>query len=216
MPANASNSSPTNKKRRIIMRKSKMSAKYLAKIGILSAIAVVVMLFEIPLPFAPPFYKIDLSEVVVLLGSFSLGPVAGVIIEALKILLNLLINGTDTAGVGEFANFLIGLAYILPAAILYHRKKSLRFAILGMALGAVCITIFGSMMNYYFLLPVYSKFYGLPIDVLVAMGGDVNSNITSLKTLVIFATAPFNLIKAILSSAVVLLTYKKLSPILHK
>lgn len=198
------------------MKKAKISTHYISKIGILSAIAVVVMLFEIPLPFAPPFYKIDLSEVVVLLGSFSMGPLAGAVIEGIKILLNLLINGTDTAGVGEIANFLIGLSFVLPAAILYHRKKSFKTAIVGMLLGTVVMTVFGSAMNYFVLLPVYSKFYGLPLEALVGMGSAVNGAVTDLKTLVIFATAPFNLLKGVLSSAIVLLTYKKLSPILHK
>ena len=92
----------------------KYNAKWMVKVSMLSAVSVVLMLFEFPIPFiAPPFYELDFSEVPVLLGAFALGPLAGVVIELLKILLNLLINGTITAGVGEFANFVIGISFVL-------------------------------------------------------------------------------------------------------
>ena len=95
----------------------------MVEIAMLSAIAVVLMLFEFPLPFiAPPFYELDFSEVPVLIGAFALGPWAGVIIEAIKILLNLVINGTITAFVGEIGNFIIGVAFVLPAALIYNKK----------------------------------------------------------------------------------------------
>ena len=96
----------------------------LVQIGMLAGIAVVLMLFDIPLPFAPSFYQIDLSELPVLIGAFAMGPMAGVLIELIKVLLNLVINGTDTAFVGEFANFLIGCALIVPAALVYQRISS--------------------------------------------------------------------------------------------
>ena len=97
----------------------------MAKVGVLSAMATVLMLFEFPLPIAPSFYELDFSEVAVLIGSFALGPLAGVLIEFIKILINLLINGTDTLFVGELANFLMGCAFVLPAALVYCRKKTL-------------------------------------------------------------------------------------------
>ena len=97
----------------------------LVEIGMLGAIATVLMLFEFPLPFiAPPFYEIDLSEVPVLVGAFALGPVAGATIEFVKILINLLINGTATAFVGEIGNYIIGCSFIIPAALIYKKKKS--------------------------------------------------------------------------------------------
>ena len=84
----------------------KLGVKALVQIGMLSAIAIILMMFEIPLPFAPTFYKIDLSEVPVLVGCFAMGPMAGVLVELVKILLNLVMTGTSTAGVGEIANFI--------------------------------------------------------------------------------------------------------------
>ena len=99
----------------------KLNTKKLTQIGMLSAVSVVLMLIEFPLPFlAPGFYKLDLSEVPVLIGCFSMGPVAGVMIELIKVLLNLVINGTETACVGELANFVVGCAFILPAGLIYR------------------------------------------------------------------------------------------------
>lgn len=182
----------------------------------LGAVALVLMLFEIPLPFAPSFYKIDFSEVPVLIGSFAMGPVAGVLVELVKILLKLLTKGSTTAGVGDVANFLIGISFCLPAAFIYRKMHSKKGAIIGMAAGTIFMTLVGCFLNAYVLLPTYAKAFQMPIDALVAMGTAVNGHITSLFTFVAFAVAPFNLLKGILVSLVVALIYKKISPILKQ
>lgn len=195
---------------------SKIPLKTIAKIGILGAIAAVLMLIEIPLPFAPSFYEIDLSEVAVMIGAFALGVVPGICIELIKVLLNLLLNGTITAGIGELANFVIGCAYIVPAALLYHHRKSLKNAIIGMSVGTLSMAIVGAVLNLYVLLPAYVTLAHFPMDAVIGMGNKVNPAITSFETLVLFATVPFNLLKGILSSVLVGLLYKRISPILHK
>ena len=194
--------------------KKKMTTRMLTQIGMLGAIAVVLMLFEIPLPFAPSFYEIDFSEVPVLIGCFSMGPLAGAFIELVKVILNLVINGTDTAGVGEIANFIIGCSFCVPAGIIYKRKKTKKGAIVGMVVGTLCMTILGCFVNAYILLPTYAAAFEMPIEKMVAMGTAVNENITSLFTFVMFAVAPFNLLKGVLVSIIVLCIYKKISPIL--
>ena len=196
--------------------KSKFTVRTLAQIGMLSAIAIVLMLFEIPLPFAPSFYEIDFSEVPVLVGCFAMGPWAGAMIELIKILLNLAINGTMTAGVGEFANFLIGCAFVIPAGIIYRKMHSRKGAIIGMVSGTLIMTILGCFLNAYLLLPAYSKAFELPMDALIGMGTAVNAHINGLLTFVVFAVAPFNLLKGVLVSLIVFLIYKKISPILHQ
>ena len=182
--------------------KNRNKIRTMAQIGMLSAIATVLMLFEIPLPFAPSFYEIDFSEVPILIGSFAMGPLAGAAIELIKILLNFAINGTMTAGVGEIANFLIGCSLVVPAALIYHKKHT--------RTGAVA----GCFLNAFVLLPAYAKAFGMPIDGLVGMGTAVNKHITDLKTFVILAVGPFNLLKGVLVSLIVFLVYKKISPIL--
>ena len=187
--------------------KNRNKIRTMAQIGMLSAIATVLMLFEIPLPFAPSFYEIDFSEVPILIGSFAMGPLAGAAIEFIKILLNFAINGTMTAGVGELANFLIGCSLVVPAALIYRKKHTRTGAVIGMA------TV-GCFLNAFVLLPAYAKAFGMPIDGLVGMGTAVNKHITDLKTFVILAVGPFNLLKGVLVSLIVLLVYKKISPIL--
>ena len=186
----------------------------MAQIGMLSAIATVLMLFEMPLPFAPSFYEIDFSEVPILIGSFAMGPLAGAAIEFIKILLNFAINGTLTAGVGEIANFLIGCSLVVPAAMIYCKKHTRNGALLGMVTGTVFMTIVGCFMNAYILLPAYAKAFGMPLNALVGMGTAVNKHITDIKTFVILAVGPFNLLKGTLVSLIVFLVYKKISPIL--
>lgn len=193
---------------------SRTKVRTIAQIGMLGAISVILMLFEIPLPFAPAFYKIDFSEVPVMVGCFAMGPLAGAAIEFVKILLNFVVNGTTTAGVGELANFLIGCALVVPAAIIYKKKRTRNGAIIGMITGTIFTAVVGCFLNAFILLPTYAKAFGMPIDALVGMGTAVNGHITSLTTFVIFAVAPFNLLKGALVSVIVLMIYKKISPIL--
>ena len=113
-------------------------AKRVSIIGICSAIAVVLHILDFPLPFlAPEFYKLDFSEVPVLLGGFFLGPSAAVAIEGIKILLKLLLKSTSTAFVGDFANFFVGCCFALPATVWYHLHKNKTGAIVGLVLGTL-------------------------------------------------------------------------------
>ena len=137
--------------------KNRNKIRTMAQIGMLSAIATVLMLFEIPLPFAPSFYEIGFSEVPILIGSFAMGPLAGAAIELIKILLNFAINGTMTAGVGEIANFLIGCSLVVPAALIYHKKHTRTGAVAGMAAGTVFMTVVGCFLNAFVLLPAYAS-----------------------------------------------------------
>lgn len=192
---------------------TRTSVRTIVQVGMLGALATILMMFDFPLPFAPSFYKIDLSEVPVLIGCFALGPVAGAAVELVKILVNLVLTGSGTGGVGEIANFIIGCAFCVPAGIIYRRNRTRKNALIGMITGIVVMTVLGCFVNAYVLLPVYSKAFGMPIDVLVGMGTAVNSHITSLTTFVLLAVAPFNLLKGVVVSLIVFLIYKKISPV---
>lgn len=199
------------------MSNTSTKTRTLVEIGMLGAVATILMLFEVPLPFiAPPFYEIDLSEVPVLIGAFALGPVAGATIELIKILLNLLINGTMTAFVGEIGNFFVGCAFIIPAAMIYKKQKSKKNAILGMVVGTIFLAISGCFLNAFILLPAYAAAFGMPISAFVEMGTAINPAITNVFTFVVIAVAPFNLIKGAIVSVVTLLLYKHISPLLKR
>ena len=178
----------------------------LVQIGMLGAVSVVLMMFEIPLFFAPSFYKIDLSEIPVLIGTFAMGPVAGMFIELIKVVLHMLFKGSSTAGVGDFANFLIGCAMIVPAGLIYQKKKNK---------GTLFMAFIGCFLNAFVLLPAYGKAFGMPVDALVAMGTAVNPAINSLLTFVVLAVAPFNILKGLIVGVITFLLYKHVSPILH-
>lgn len=126
----------------------KMALSTLTKIALLAAVAGVLMLFEAPLWFAPSFYKLDLSELAVMVGALSMGPAAGAMIELIKILLNFVLNGTITGGVGEFANFLIGCSFVVPAAWIYRRQRNIKGMLLGMAAG-ICYSIRSAVGIFY-------------------------------------------------------------------
>lgn len=191
--------------------------KYTVKVAALSAIAFVLMLFEFPLSFvAPSFYELDFSEVAVLIGSFALGPWAGVLIELVKNLLHILIVGTSTAYIGELANFVTGCAFVLPAALLYRYRKGLRSAILSLLVGVVSFVVLGAAFNYFYLIEAFSSFYGMPLEAIIGMGTAINPAVDGLFAFVALTTAPFNLIKGVAVSLVTLLLYKRISPILHR
>ena len=191
-------------------------ARYIAFVAMFGAIAAVLMLFEIPLFFAPSFYKLDLSEIPVLMCSFYLGPVAGVVCELLKIIIKLLLKGTSTMFVGDFANFVVGCTFVLPAAVIYHIKKSKKIAIIGMGAGTAVMTVFGSLFNAVYLLPKFASIFGMPLEAIIGMGTEVNGAINSVSTLVLFAVVPFILLKGVIVSIATFFLYKRLEPIFFR
>lgn len=193
------------------------AARRVSIIGVCAAIATVLHLLDFPLPFlAPTFYKVDFSELPVLLCGFYLGPSAAVASEAVKILLKLLLKGTSTAFVGDFANFVVGCSFVLPAVILYHTNKTRRSAVIGLTVGCVTMTVFGSLFNALYLLPKFSQLYGLPLDAIIAMGTKIRAGVHNLTTLVLLTVAPLNLLKSVTVSVLALLLYKRFAKILFR
>lgn len=185
-------------------------------IGMFSALAAVLMLFEIPVFFAPGFYKLDFSELPILIGTFAFGPVAGVTMEALKIVLKLLFKSTSTAFVGELANFAVGCSYILPASAVYLFKKNKKGAIAACISGTFIMTVFGTAFNAIYLIPAFSVLFHMPLEAILEMGSAANPLMKegSLVSLVVCCVAPLNLIKGGLDAIITMLVYKHISPII--
>ena len=193
-------------------RRQVSKARRITIIAICGAIAAILHMLDFPLLFlAPEFYKLDFSELPVLLCGFYLGPTATVLCEIVKIFLKLMFKSTSTAFVGDFANFVVGCTMVLPATFVYHAHKSRHSAIMGLILGTVCMSVFGTLFNAIYLLPKFSQLYGLPLDTIIAMGTDINGRIDSLTTFVVMAVAPLNLVKGTLVSILTLLLYKKVA-----
>lgn len=192
------------------------TTRAVAMIGMFSAIAMILMLFEFPVPFAPPFYELDFSELPILVGTFAFGPAAGVMMEFLKILLKLFVKGTSTAFVGDLANFVVGCSFILPASAIYAFRKNKKNAVISCITGTLFLTVFGTAFNAIYLLPAFSELYGMPLDTILSMGVEVNPFVTegNIISFVVACVAPLNLIKGVSVSAITLLIYKPLSPII--
>lgn len=191
------------------------NTKKITIVGAFSALAAVLMYLEIPLFFAPSFYKIDFSEIPVLICGFLLGPTSAAVSEAIKILIKLIIHPTSTAFVGEFANFVVGCAFVIPASIIYQRHKTRKRAVVGMVSGTLISTALGMFTNAYILLPAFAVLYGgMPVEALISMGTEVNSAIGGMFTFILFAVTPLNLVKFGLVSVIVFLIYKKISILL--
>ena len=198
---------------RVLLEKRQIStARRVSIVGICSAIAVVLHILDFPLLFlAPEFYKLDFSEVPVLLCGFYLGPSAAVACEGIKILLKLLFKSTTTAFVGDFANFVVGCSLVLPATILYHLHKSRRSAVTGLAVGTLILTVFGSAFNAIYLLPKFAELYGISLEAIVGMGTQIHPAINSITTFVLLCVAPLNLVKGVSVSLLTLLLYKRVA-----
>jgi len=198
-----------------IVKQSRLSeTKSLAVMGMLGALAAVLMLFEVPLLFvAPNFYGLDLAEVPVLVGTFALGPLGGMIIEVVKILIKLLLKPTTTGFVGEFANLVVGCSLILPAGLIYQKYKTKKGAVAGMLAGTITMTAAGVVINALVMLPFYSNF--MPLETILAAGSAINPAVSSIWTFAVICVGPFNLIKGAVVSFITALIYKRISYIIH-
>ena len=195
-----------------IQKRTVTSARRICIIAICSAIATVLHVLDFPVLFiAPEFYKLDFSELPVLLCGFYLGPSATVACEGVKILLKLLVKSTSTAFVGDFANFVVGCSFVLPATIWYHAHKSRHSAIIGLVLGTVSMAILGSAFNAVYLLPKFAQLYGIPLDAIIGMGAKIHPSISNVSTFVMLCVAPLNLLKGVMVSVPTVLLYKRVA-----
>ena len=182
----------------------------MAIIGVLSAIAYILMFMEFSVPLMPVFIKMDLSDFPALIGSLAVGPVGGVIIALIKNLLHLTV--TSTGGVGELSNFILNAIFVLPAGFLYKRKKSKKSACGGAILGAVLMAVVSVASNYFVVYPVYYNF--MPADTILAAYQAIFPGVKSILQSLIIFNMPFTFIKAMISVVITFLVYNHLVPIL--
>ena len=196
------------------MNERLLTTRNVVLMGMFSALGAVLMLFEIPLPFiAPSFYGLDLAEVPVLVGTFALGPVAGAVMEVVKILIKLVLKPTSTGFVGEFANLAIGCALVVPAGIIYQINRTKKGALYGMAAGTVIMSMAGVAINALVMLPFYSNF--MPLENIIAAGAAINPFVSNIWPFAIICVGPFNVVKGVAVSLITWLVYKRVSVIIH-
>lgn len=190
----------------------KMNTKKLVYVGILAAISTVLMYFELPLTFMlmPPFLKLDISGVPILIGTFMYGPVSGLFITLVKDLIHLM--STQTGGVGELADFLVYGSYVLTAGLIYRKNKSKKGALISCVCGTAAMTVVGALANRFLIIPFYSKI--MPIEAIVSACNAINPMIDSVNAYILFGAVPFNLLKGIILSLLTFLLYKRLSHVM--
>ncbi len=188
---------------------------YLIKIALLSAVAGVLMLIEAPLAIFPEFLKLDISDLPAIIGAIVMGPIAGALVELIKVLLNFILNGTMTGGIGELANLLIGVSLVVPVGLIYKKMPSLKGAVIGGLVGTVCMTVIGAGLNYFVLLPLYANLFGMEVTGFVDMAANLPVFGQFMETLwdfILFSVVPFNLLKGLLVTVIMGVIYKFVIP----
>lgn len=196
-----------------IKKNKSISVKTLAKIGILAAVAYILMFISVPLPIFPSFLKLDVSDIPAIFGGMAMGPLAGFIIALIKNLLQ--IGATFTGGVGEIANAIIGGTYVVIISYVYKKRSNLKGVLIGSLLGIIGMTAMGCLANYFVVTPIYGQVFG-SLDAIIAMGSAINPRIHDLFTFVIWVYAPFNIIKSSIMTICILPLYKKMNKLLKK
>ena len=192
----------------------KIMIRRIAACAILTAMAVLLMYLEIPLPFMPVFLKFDFSELPVLIGSFALGPVWGIVIELLKNLIHLPV--TQTAGIGELSNFIAGTIYVGTAGFIYRKFRTKKGAALSMAIATLALAIVAIPVNAFITLPLYGSVMGYPMEAILETSAKVNPLVKDKLSLLLAVFVPFNLFKGIVVGFITFFVYKPISKLINK
>ena len=182
------------------MKKKNLRLRSMIAIAMLSSISFVLMLFNFPLPPFPAFLQVDFSEVPAIIAAITMGPVAGILVELLKNVLDWLFSGSPTGvPVGHMANFATGVLFILPVWWVYHRLSTAKGMTTGLILGTLSMAVGMSLLNYVLFLPLYVKFMNFPV-----MSGE------ELYQMIVMGILPFNLLKGIILAAIILLLVRSM------
>lgn len=194
-----------------VYARPRKKVKEIAFIGVLGAASAVLMIFRFPIPFLPPFLSFDLSGLMEMLGGYMFGPMAAFFIIIVKIMLQLVMQGSFSFGTGELQSLILSCTYVLPALILYHHRKSKRMAAVGMLFSTILVSVVAVITNLYLIIPFYAKLSGMTMTDFVAICSAVNPAVKSATSMVLLGILPFNLIKYGVTSVATFLVYKRLS-----
>ena len=197
------------------MKKSFLTLREICVIGILGALAAVLMLFDFPIFIAPSFYRLDLSDVPGVIGALALGPVPALFIQIVRILVKLLIKPTSSAFVGEITVFLVSSVYCVSAGYIYQKDKSKRNLIKALIISSILMITVATAGNYFFILQAYVSLYKLPLDSIISMGHAIFPIVNSKLSFVLCCVLPFNIIKSVIADLIVYFSYDRISPLIN-
>ncbi len=188
-----------------------MRIRKLCGTAMLGAVAYVLMFLEFPVPLIPSFIKMDFSELPALIAAYAYGPVSGIAVCLIKNMIHLL--NTQSGGVGELSNFILGAVYVTIAGFVYRILHNKKGALTGAILGAVMMAVISVPSNYFIVYPVYTAF--MPMEAIIGAYKAINPNVNTLLDCLITFNMPFTFIKGMCAALVTFVIYKPLSPILH-
>ena len=187
-------------------------ARQIAFVGMLGALSFVLYLLRFPMPFlAPSFMEMDFSELPALFAGFFLGPLPGLAVVLVKVILKAVIQGSQTAYVGDFSNLVMSSIFILSAAVFYKKNRTKKGAVIAMVIATLAVSVAAVFLNLFVMFPLYSRLYGMPMEAIVGMGTTVNPLIKNEFTMMVFAVFPFNFVKHALTSLITFLLYKRVA-----
>lgn len=185
--------------------------KTVTGIAMLSALAYILMFFEVPIPMLlPGFIKMDFSELPALIAAFAYGPISGVAVCLIKNLIHLM--NTQTGGVGELVNFALGTIFVMTAGAIYKKNYTKSGAMIGSLLGATAMAVGSLPLNYYIIYPIYENF--MPLETILAAYRAILPVVKNLWQCLLIFNLPFTLFKGLCAAAITFIIYKPLSPIL--
>lgn len=190
--------------------RSNLSVQYMTRIAILGALSAVLFPLEIPIV---AFYKLDFSTLPALLGAFSMGPLPGLAILLIKDLSRLVYS--SSMYVGELADFIMSAAFILPASLIYRKHKTRKTALVGMAVGTLCMIVVSVLVNWKMMIPFYMTAFHMDMEAIIGMAQKALPCVDTEWKVLLYVTAPFNLLKGFVLSLLTFVLYKRLSPLLH-
>ncbi len=193
-------------------KKGFFTTRNIVSCAMLAACATILTYIEFPTFIAPSFYRFNVSDLPALIGAFSMGPVAGVIIEFVRSLIMLFVNPMNPSmGIGELSNFVLGCIFVVPASLIYRSNKTKGRAIIALTIGGLSMSVLAAVLNAFVMIPMYASLYDMPIDAIVQMGTDIFPFIDSMFDFCLVCVLPFNLIKAFVVSFITIFIYKPLS-----
>jgi riboflavin transporter FmnP len=194
----------------LMTMKRNQKIRFIVVTAMLGALSAVLMMLSFSVPFMPSFIKMDFSEMPALVASFSMGPVSGVLVCLIKNLIN--VTMTTTGGVGELSNFVLGVCLVLPAGLIYRRRKNRVSALVGALVGSLVMAIVSLPSNYFVMYPVYSKF--MPIEQIVGMYQAIFSGVDGLFSCLLIFNVPYTFLKGAIDTLLTFLIYKHISPLI--
>lgn len=192
----------------------KIMIRRIAATAILTAMAVLLMYLEIPLPFMPVFLKFDFAELPALIGAFALGPVWAVVIELLKNLIHLPV--TQTMGIGELSNFVTGVIYVVTAGLIYKKIRTRKGAAISMVASTIALAVIAIPVNAFITLPLYASAMGFSTEAIIGKCAEVNPLVKDKLSLLLAVFVPFNLFKGIVVGLITFFVYKPISKLINK